>query len=98
MSTWTEKDQRLFELMRDGGRRRPKSRDASRTDESSEAVGVPADQRPTDRPIARPRTIRSRRLEERTLDELYLRARELDIAGRSQMTRDELVAAIRAAN
>jgi hypothetical protein len=36
------------------------------------------------------------RLDERTRDELYERAQELDIEGRSKMTKDELVEAIRA--
>jgi hypothetical protein len=35
------------------------------------------------------------RLDERTKDELYERAQELDIEGRSKMTKDELVEAIR---
>lgn len=36
-------------------------------------------------------------LEERTKDELYNRAKDLDIEGRSSMSKDELIAAIRAA-
>lgn len=36
-----------------------------------------------------------RRLEDRTREQLYARAQELDVAGRSQMTKDELIAAIR---
>jgi hypothetical protein len=36
------------------------------------------------------------RLEDRTRDELYERAQALDIEGRSRMTKDELVEAIRA--
>lgn len=35
------------------------------------------------------------RLDDRTKDQLYARAQELDIEGRSQMTKDELIAAIR---
>lgn len=34
--------------------------------------------------------------EDWTRDELYARARELDIAGRSDMTKDDLIAALRA--
>lgn len=37
----------------------------------------------------------TRGLEDRTRDELYNRARELDIDGRSKMNKDELVQAIR---
>jgi hypothetical protein len=36
------------------------------------------------------------RLEDRTKEQLYTRAQELDIAGRSQMSKDELIDAIRA--
>lgn len=36
------------------------------------------------------------RLEERTRDELYNRARELSVSGRSKMTKSELIRAIRA--
>ena len=35
------------------------------------------------------------RLEDRTKEQLYARAQELDIAGRSQMNKDELIDAIR---
>jgi hypothetical protein len=35
------------------------------------------------------------RLEDRTKEQLYARAQELDIEGRSQMTKDELIDAIR---
>jgi hypothetical protein len=38
-----------------------------------------------------------RNLEARTKEQLYTRAQELDIDGRSQMSKDELVAAIRGA-
>jgi hypothetical protein len=37
-------------------------------------------------------------LDERSRDELYNRAQELEIEGRSEMTKDELVEAIRSAN
>ncbi len=38
------------------------------------------------------------RLEDRTKQELYNRAKELDIENRSDMSKDELIAAIREAN
>jgi hypothetical protein len=39
----------------------------------------------------------SRSLEQRSRDELYNRARQLKIAGRSRMTKEQLVAAVRKA-
>jgi hypothetical protein len=41
--------------------------------------------------------VRPPRLEELTKDELYERAREADIHGRSEMTKDELIRALRSA-
>ena len=41
--------------------------------------------------------VRRPRLEELTKDELYQRARAADIHGRSEMTKDELVRALRSA-
>ena len=38
---------------------------------------------------------KAERYEDRTRDELYERARELDIEGRSDMTKDELIEALR---
>ena len=41
---------------------------------------------------------RPSRLEELTKDELYARAQEADIAGRSEMSKEELIAALRASS
>ena len=38
---------------------------------------------------------KAERYEDRTRDELYERAQELDVDGRSHMTKDELIAALR---
>lgn len=46
-------------------------------------------------PDAGERGGRAEPYEERTKDELYERAKELDIEGRSEMTKDELIEALR---
>jgi hypothetical protein len=66
------------------------SRAASDADERSDAREEPADEGEAERV--------PHRLEDRTREQLYDRARDLDIAGRSRMTRDELVDAIRERN
>lgn len=80
MSTWTEKDQRLFEKMRDGGRLRESVGDQSRR-------GKPF--------LSRHPDLVPDVLEDRSLDQLQRQARELSIAGRSRMTKEQLVSAIR---
>ena len=42
--------------------------------------------------------VRSQNLEEMTKDELYERAQKADIQGRSDMTKDELIKALRSAS
>jgi Rho termination factor, N-terminal domain len=50
---------------------------------------------PKSQPATQDRTPDRRAYEERSLDELRERARELDVEGRSSMTKDELIAALR---
>jgi hypothetical protein len=50
---------------------------------------------PKSRPPTQDRTTDRRTYEDRNLEELRERARELDIEGRSAMTKDELIAALR---
>jgi hypothetical protein len=98
MPTWTEKDQRQYEHVRDSAIERGRTEDraeeiAARTvNKQRREEGRTPHQRTSG--TGDPNTS----LDERTRDELYNRARDLDIEGRSDMSKDELVDAIRAAN
>jgi hypothetical protein len=98
MPTWTQKDRRKYEHVKESALER------GRTEERAKEVAartVNKDRREegrtpnkTTQGTGNPNS----RLEERTRDELYNRAKELDIAGRSDMNKEQLAAAIRDAN
>ena len=97
MPKWSKKDARMYEHVKESELDR--GRDESRAEE---VAGRTVNKRrrlegrtPNTRTqgTGNPRT----RLEARTRDELYNRAKELDIDGRSAMTKAELIEAIRSA-
>lgn len=95
---WSQKDERMYEHIkrseRDRGRSMERAEEiAARTvnKQRREEGRTPNE---TSQGTGNPNT----RLESRTRDELYNRARELDIDGRSRMSKSELVDAIRQAN
>lgn len=95
MPEWTNKDERQYEHIRDSAVDRGRSEDEA---EEIAARTVNKQRREEGRtPSSRtsgtgnPNTP----LDERTRDELYNRARELDVEGRSSMSKAELVEAIR---
>lgn len=98
MPTWSEKDERQYDHIKQSaierGRGEAQAEEiAARTvNKQRREEGRTPSQRTSG--TGNPRTP----LDERTRDELYNRARELDIDGRSDMSKDELVDAIRAAN
>jgi hypothetical protein len=93
---WTTKDERQYEHVKDSelerGREPDKAEEiAARTvNKQRRSEGRTPSRRTqgTGRPTSR--------LDERTRDELYNRARELGVKGRSAMDKAELIAAIRA--
>jgi hypothetical protein len=95
MAEWTDKDERKYEHIKEGYEDRGKDEDqakqiAARTvnKERREEGRTPDDNTSgTGNPNAP--------LDERTRDELYNRAQELDIDGRSDMTKEQLIEAIR---
>jgi hypothetical protein len=95
---WTEKDERQYEHIKDSERERGRAEErakeiAARTvNKQRRLEGRTPNE--TSQGTGNPNTP----LEERTKRELYNRARELDITGRSSMTKDELVQAIRRAS
>lgn len=98
MPAWTEKDARQFEQVKES------SVDLGRAEERAEEIAARTVNKRR-REEGRTPTRRTSGtgdpnspLEERTRDELYDRARQLGIRGRSRMTKSELVDAIRARN
>jgi hypothetical protein len=98
MPAWTEKDERQYEHVKDSALER------GRSEEQAEEIAGLHGQQAAPRGGRTPSSRTSgtgnpnSSLDQRTRDELYNRARELDIEGRSEMTKSELVEAIRAAN
>ena len=92
---WSSKDERQFEHVKESELDRGRSEDraeeiAARTvNKQRREEGRTPKKRTSG--TGNPNT----RLESRTKDELYNRARELDVRGRSRMSKDELVTAIR---
>jgi len=98
MPTWTDKDERQYEHIKD------EQLDRGRTEERAKEVAARTVNQQRRREGRTPKSKTegtgnpNARLEERSIDELRNRAGELDIDGRSQMDKQELVQAIRAAN
>lgn len=95
MPTWTNKDERQYEHIKDSSLERGMSEDraeeiAARTVNKQRRIAGRTPNRAT-MGTGNP----NRRLEERSRDEVYNRAKELNIRGRSTMTRAELVEAVR---
>lgn len=95
---WSAKDERMYDEIRQSEMDRGRSRDraeeiAARTvnKQRREEGRTP---NKTTQGTGNPNTS----LEARTKDELYNRARELDVDGRSKMSKSELVSAIRKRN
>jgi hypothetical protein len=77
----TVKDDRLYEALREDGASQEKAARIANAKAGGEDVSRKGGQ--------------AEDYEDRTRDELEERARELDIEGRSQMTKDELIDALR---
>lgn len=95
MATWSRKDERKYEHIKDGYEDRGVPEDRA---QEIAARTVNKDRREEGRtPNRRTQGTGNPRLglEERTKDELENRARELNIRGRSHMNKDELLRAIR---
>ena len=94
-NVWTAADQELYDQVRDD------AMDAGKSTDRAEAIAARAvvdlrrkEGRQPEEPEPDPRALPDA-LDVATREELYDRAKELDIPGRSRMTKEELVAAIR---
>ncbi len=96
MPEWSDKDERQYEHVKGSSMERGRS-EARAQEIAARTVNK---QRREEGRTPRRRTSGTgnpySRLESRTRDELYNRARQLEISGRSNMDKAELVAAIRA--
>jgi len=95
MPAWTSKDERQYEHIKDATLERGVGEDkaqeiAARTVNKRRRIEHRTPNRTT-QGTGNP----NRGLEERSRDEIYNRAKELKIPGRSKMTKAELVAAVR---
>lgn len=95
---WSDKDERMYQHVKESEQKRGKSRDraqeiAARTVNRQRRKEGRTPEKTT-QGTGNPHT----RLEDRTVQELRNRARELNIRGRSKMNKDELVSAIRKRN
>lgn len=94
---WSKKDERQYEHVKESELERGRSEDraeeiAARTvNEQRRKEGRTKSGKKTTEGTGNP----NRRLENRSVEQLRNRAKELDIEGRSSMSKDELVSAIR---
>ena len=92
---WTDKDERMYEHVKESELDRGRSED-----KAEEIAGRTVNKRRREEGRTPNKTTQgtgnpTTSLESRSKDELYNRAKELKIDGRSKMTKDELIAAIR---
>jgi hypothetical protein len=97
---WSNKDERQYEHIKESSRERGKSKGrakeiAARTvNKQRREEGRTKSGRQTTSGTGNP----THRLEDRSKQELYNRAKQLDVSGRSKMSKSELVRAIRKAS
>lgn len=97
-SAWSDKDERQYEKIKDSARERGKS-----TSRAKEIAARTVNKRRRQEGRTPNRKTQGTgnpqaSLDSRSKDELYNRAKRMDISGRSQMTKKQLVAAIRRAS
>ena len=92
---WSKKDERMYEHVKESERDQGRSEDRAK-----EIAGRTVNKQRREEGRTPNRTTQgtgnpTQRLEARSKDELYNRAKQLNIEGRSKMRKDELVEAIR---
>lgn len=95
MLSWSNKEERQYEHIKDSEKSRGRS-----TKRAKEVAARTVNKQRRQKGKTPQKTTQgtgnpNSRLEDRSKQELYNRAKELDISGRSKMTKDELVKAIR---
>lgn len=95
MPSWSKKDRRQYEHIKESSLERGKSEDRAEEIAARTVNKQRREEGRTPNRTTQGTGNPTSSLEERTKDELYNRARELEIEGRSRMNKDELVRAIR---
>lgn len=93
---WSEKDERQYESIRKDARARGKSPEQAKEIAARTVNKQRREEGRTENERTQGTGNPNTSLEERTREELYNRARELDVSGRSSMNKAELIEAIRA--
>ena len=92
---WSRKDERMYEHVKDSERERGRSADRAKEIAARTVNKQRREEGRTPNRTTQGTGNPSRSLEARSKQELYNRAKELDIEGRSRMSKDELVRTIR---
>lgn len=92
---WSNKDERMYDHVKENELERGRSEDRAEEIAARTVNKQRREEGRTPNKTTQGTGNPTRRLEARSKDELYNRAKELNIEGRSDMTKDELVEAIR---
>lgn len=92
---WSSKDERQYENIKQTQQQRGKSKERAKEVAAATVNKQRRQEGRTPNKTTQGTGNPNSRLEERTKDELYNRAKELDVRGRSNMNKNELVAAIK---
>jgi plasmid stabilization system protein ParE len=98
MPSWSPKDERKYEHIKESAEQRGTSETRAKEIAARTVNKGRREENRTPNRRTQGTGNPNRGLESRTRDELYNRAKELDIEGRSRMSKDELVEAIRGRN
>lgn len=92
---WSSKDERQYEKIKQTQQQRDKSEERAREIAAATVNKQRRQEGRTPNKTTQGTGNPNSRLEERTREEIYNRAKELNIPGRSNMTKGELISAIR---
>lgn len=92
---WSDKDERMYEHVKESEEDRGRSEDRAEEIAARTVNKQRREEGRTPNKTTQGTGNPNKRLEDRTKDELYNRAKQLDVEARSDMTKSELVKAIR---
>lgn len=95
MPSWTNKDERMYEHIKDSNEERGLDEDRAEEIAARTVNKHRREEGRTPNKTTQGTGNPTNPLEERTKQELYNRAKQMDIEGRSKMKKDELIRAIR---